>query len=145
WRGGGAWGGALEGFVNRLRGPEDLAGARDDPPLGVQAGVSHQRDERVENLRHAAAEGRRREVQDTLALDLSREPPYLLHQAARRDRPVIEQGLVADVDELEHRTDGDGYWKALRIDASRSGISRNGAAILPTPARRSRPRRRRPE
>src|SRR5262249_22539412 len=100
--------GALEGVVNRLRRTEELVGALDDPPLGVESGVPHQRNERVKDLGHAAAEGRHRKVQDTLAFDLSREPANLIHRVARRDRPVVEQGLVADVDELEHRTERDG-------------------------------------
>ena len=65
--------GALERVVDRLRDVEELILAVDDAPLGVEPGVAHERDERVEDLGHAAAEGRRREVQHAPARERLRE------------------------------------------------------------------------
>src|SRR4029450_5127328 len=41
-------------------------------------------------------------MQHALAFQLGCEPADFLHQAARRDRAVVQQRLVSDVDELEH-------------------------------------------
>ena len=51
--------GALESVVDRLRRREELIGAADDPPFGVETGVAHQGHQRVEDLRDSAAEGSR--------------------------------------------------------------------------------------
>ena len=93
---------ALERVVDRLRDVEELLLAADDPPLDLEARVLHERDERVVDLRDAAAEGGRREVDDALALERLREPADLVHEPARRDRRVVAQRFVTDVDELEH-------------------------------------------
>ena len=74
--------GALQGVVDRLRCRKELVGAADDPPLGLEPGVTHQGDERIEDLRDTAAERSRGEVKDALALELGGEPADLLHQAA---------------------------------------------------------------
>ncbi len=58
---------ALERVVDRLRHIEELVRAVDDPPLRLEPGVGHERDERVVDLGHAAAEGGRGEVQHALA------------------------------------------------------------------------------
>ena len=93
---------ALKRVVDRLRRREELVGALDDAPFDVEARIAHQGDERVVDLGHPAPEGRRGEMQHALALDLRCQPPDLLHQPARGDRPVVQEGLGADVDELEH-------------------------------------------
>ncbi len=93
---------ALEGVVDRLRRREELVAAVDDPPLGVQARVAHQRHERVVDLGHPAAERGRGQVHEPLAREGLRQPADLLHQAAGRDRRVIDERLLSDVDELQH-------------------------------------------
>jgi len=92
---------ALERVVDRLRHVEELVLAVDHLPLGLEPRVAHERDERVEDLGDAAAEGRGREVQDALALERLGERLDLIHDAAARDRRVVGEGLVPDVDRLE--------------------------------------------
>ena len=92
----------LQRVVDRLRDVEELVGAADDPPLCLESGALHQRDQRVVDLRDAAAERGRREVDDALPLERLREPADLVHEPARRDRRVVAQRFVTDVDELEH-------------------------------------------
>ena len=58
---------ALQRVVHHLRRVEELLAAVDHVPLDVEADVLHQRDQRVEDLRDAAAEGGRGQVQDALA------------------------------------------------------------------------------
>jgi hypothetical protein len=94
---------ALQRVVDRLRDREELLGARDDPPLGVEAGVTHQRHERVVDLGHPAAERGRGEMHQPLPAQRLGEPADLLHQPARRDRRVVRERFLADVDELEHQ------------------------------------------
>ena len=93
---------ALEPVVDRLRDVEELVLAADDPPLDLEAGVGHERDERVVDLGDAAAERRRRQVEDALPRERLGEPPDLVHEPAGRDRRVVAERLVADVDEREH-------------------------------------------
>ena len=95
---------ALERVVNRLRHIEELVRAVDDPPLRLEPGVGHQRNERVVDLGDAAAERRCREVQHPLARQRLGQAADLLHQSARRQRRVVAKRLVADVDLLEHRS-----------------------------------------
>ena len=94
---------ALERVVDRLRDAEELVGALDDPPLDVEPRIDHQRDQRVVDLGHAAAERGRREMHDALAAQRLGETVDLLHQAARRQRRIVGEGLVSGVDELEHQ------------------------------------------
>ena len=105
---------ALEGVVDRLRDVEELVLAVDDAPLGVEAGVAHERDERVEDLGDAAAESRRGEMKDALARERLGERLQLLHQPPADDRRVVRQGLVADVYLLKFHG-GAGYRRARRI------------------------------
>ena len=93
---------ALQGVVNRLRDREELVGPGDDPPLDVEAGVFHQRNQCVIDLGDAAAERSRRQVDDPLARERFGEPADLLHQPARRERGVVRDGLMSDVDQLQH-------------------------------------------
>ena len=91
---------ALERVVDRLRDVEELVLAVDDPPLDVKARVAHERHKRVEDLCHAAAEGRRRKVQNALAGEGLRQRADLVHQAASGDRSVVPEMLRPDVDGL---------------------------------------------
>src|SRR5712691_3736937 len=92
---------SLQCVVDRLRDVVELLGAANDPPLGFEAGVLHQRDERVVDLRDAAPERRCGQVDDTLTGERLGEATDLLHQATRGDRRVIRERLVSDVDELQ--------------------------------------------
>ena len=135
---------ALKRVVDRLRDVPELFGALDDPPLGLEAGILHQRDEGVVDLRNTASEGRRREVHDTLPGKRFGQPLDLIHEPTRRDGRVIGERLVSGIDELEH-----GLGALPRDERSRqyspgrasSGLSRNAAAILYRRAgHRTRPR-----
>ena len=92
---------SLQRVVDRLRDVEELLGAPDDPPLDLEARVLHQRDERVVDLGDAAAERGRRQMDDALARERLRQRADLVHQPARRDRRVVGERLVSDVDELQ--------------------------------------------
>ena len=63
---------ALERVVHLLGRVEELLAAVDDVPVGLEADVAHQRDERVEQLAHPAAERGRRDVRDAQALAAAR-------------------------------------------------------------------------
>ena len=73
----------LERVVDRLRDREELVLAVDDPPLDVEADVLHQRDEGVVDLGHAAAERRRRDMDDSLPLERLGETADVVHHPAR--------------------------------------------------------------
>ena len=92
----------LERVVDRLRHVEELVLAVNDPPLRVEAGVAHKRDQRVVDLGDAAAERRRGQMQHALAGERLGQAADLLHQAARGQRRVVAKRLVSDVDVLEH-------------------------------------------
>jgi hypothetical protein len=94
---------ALQRVVDRLRDVEELLLRADDPPFDFEAGALHQRDQRVVDLGDAAAERGCGHVRDPLALERLGETPDLVHQAARRQRRVVGERLVPDVDELQHR------------------------------------------
>ena len=64
--------GALQRVVEELGRVEELLLAEDHVPVGVEADVAHQRHDRVEDLRDAAAEGGGADVQDALALRAAR-------------------------------------------------------------------------
>ena len=68
----------------------------------VEADVLHQRDERVEDLAHAAAERGGGEVHDARALQRLGERADLLDEVAPDDVRVVGERLVADGDGLEH-------------------------------------------
>ena len=63
---------ALQRVVQELGGVEELLLAEDHVPVGVEADVAHQRHDRVEDLRDAAAEGGGADVEDALALRAAR-------------------------------------------------------------------------
>ena len=93
---------ALQRVVHQLRRVEELLAPVDDLPLGVEADVAHQRHERVEDLRHAAAERGRRDVDDAQALERLGERADLL-DSGRPTSACSRRGyLCADVDGLEH-------------------------------------------
>jgi hypothetical protein len=100
--------------VDRLRDVEELGLAVDHTPLGVEACVAHERDDRVEELGYAAAERGCRKVQDALAGKWLGEGPQLLHEAAARDRRVVRECLMADVYLLQLHGGG-GYRRLRRI------------------------------
>ena len=93
---------ALERVVDRLRDVVELLLPLDDAPLGVDPRVDHERDERVLDLGHAAAEGRRREVQHPAALERLGQGSDLFRERPADERVVIGQRLVSDVHAL-HR------------------------------------------
>ena len=93
---------SLKRVVDRLRDVPELLGALDDPPLGLEPGILHQRDQRVVDLRDTASEGRRRQVHDTLPGERLGQPLDLVHEPTRRDGRVVGERLVSGIDELEH-------------------------------------------
>jgi len=93
---------ALERVVDRLRDCEEFVGPGHDPPLDVEADVLHERDQGVVDLGDAAAEGGRRHVDDALADQRLGKPANLVHHSARGERGVVRDGLISDVDALEH-------------------------------------------
>ena len=93
---------ALQRVVHQLGRVEELFAAVDHLPLAVQADVAHQRHERVEDLRDAAAERGRRDVHDALALQRLGQLADFRDQLAPADVRVVGERLVADGDGLEH-------------------------------------------
>ena len=93
---------ALQRVVHHLGRVEELLAPVDHLPLDVEPDVDHQRHERVEDLRDAAAERGRRDVQDALALQRLGELADLVDQGAADDVRVVGEALVADGDGLEH-------------------------------------------
>ena len=85
---------ALERVVHELRGVEELLAAVDDLPLDLEADVAHQRDQRVEDLRHPAAERGGAQVDDALALQRLGELADLLDERATDDVGVVGEALV---------------------------------------------------
>jgi hypothetical protein len=86
---------ALERVVHQLGDVEELLAAQDHPPVHVEPHVPHERDQRVEDLRHAAAEGGGAHVQHALALERAGEVPDLLDQPATHEVGVVGEGPVA--------------------------------------------------
>ena len=80
---------ALERVVEQLRDVEELLAPEDDLPVALEAGVAHQRDQRVEDLGHPAAHRRRAQVQHALAPERLRQRLDLLHERAADQVPVI--------------------------------------------------------
>ena len=95
-------GGALEGVMHQLGGVEELFAAVDDLPLAVEPDIAHQGDERVEDLRDPAAEGGRRDVHDTMALQRLGQLADLRDQLAAADVCVVAERLVRYRYGLEH-------------------------------------------
>ena len=93
---------ALERVVEALRGVVELLAAEHHLPLGLDAHVVHQRDQRVEDLRHAAAERGRGEVQHPQALEVLGELPDLLDERPAGQVGVVGQALVAYGNRLQH-------------------------------------------
>ena len=82
---------ALQRVVDRLCRREERLRPLDDPPFDREPGVLHQRDERVLDLRNAASERRRRELEHTRACERSGELADLVHQPTGRNRRVIRK------------------------------------------------------
>jgi hypothetical protein len=93
----------LERVVHQLRRVEELLASEDDLPVGVDARVAHERDERVEDLRDAASERGRREVEDPQTPQLLGHLADLLDQRPAREVRVVGKRLVPDSDRLKHR------------------------------------------
>src|SRR3954468_12879876 len=85
---------ALERVVHQLRGVEELLAADDHLPFGLDARVTHEGYERVQDLGHAATESGRGKVQDLEALQLLRQLFDLLDQRPADEVRVVSQGLV---------------------------------------------------
>ena len=87
-------GSALERVVHQLGRVEELLAPVDHLPLAVQAHVAHQRHERVEDLRDAAAERGRRDVHDPLALQRLGQLADFGDQLPAADVRVVGERLV---------------------------------------------------
>jgi hypothetical protein len=70
--------------VHELRDVEELLPPDHDVPVGLEPGIAHERDERVEDLGDAAAERRRAYVQDALALEGLGQLVYLVDETVAR-------------------------------------------------------------
>ena len=75
--------------MQELRDVEELLAPEDDVPVRLEAGVAHQRDQRVEDLGDAAAHRGRAQVQHALALQGLGELVDLLDQRAPDQVPVV--------------------------------------------------------
>ena len=93
---------ALERVVHELRRVEELLAPVDHLPLDLEPDVAHQRHERVEDLRHAAAERGRAEVHDAAALQRLGQLADLLDERAADDVGVVGEALVGRARRLEH-------------------------------------------
>ena len=93
---------ALQRVVHQLRRVEELLAAVDHLPLDLEPDVAHQRHERVEDLRDAAAERGGRQVHDAPALQRLGELADLLDERAADDVRVVGEALVGEGDGLEH-------------------------------------------
>ena len=82
--------------MHDLGGVEELLPAVDHLPLAIEPDVDHQRDERVQDLGHAAAERGRRHVQDALSLEPLGALADLVDHRPADDAGVIGEVLVAD-------------------------------------------------
>ena len=87
--------------MHELRGVEELLAPVDDLPLGLEPDVAHERDERVEDLGHAAAERRGTQVDDAAALERAGELADLLDEVAPDDVGVVGEALVGERDGLQ--------------------------------------------
>src|SRR5690606_34866806 len=80
----------------------ELLAADDHLPLGLDPHVAHERDERVEDLRHAPAERGGAEVEDLQPLQPLGELPDLGDERAADEVGVVREALVTDSDRLQH-------------------------------------------
>ena len=94
---------ALERVVHALGHVVELLAAEHHLPLRLDADVVHERDEGVEDLRDAAAEGGGGEVQDPQALEVLGQLADLLHEVLAGQVRVVGEALVAYRYRLEHR------------------------------------------
>jgi len=93
---------ALKRIVDGLRNVEELLLALDDSPFGLEPGVAHDRNERVQNLGDASAERSRRQVQYTQTAD--RSTRRLISSIRPRGQAKrSRQATCARVHELQHR------------------------------------------
>ncbi len=95
--------GALERVVEELGRVEELLFAEDHVPVGVDADVPHQRHDRVEDLRDAAAEGGGADVQDAVSLHRLGQLADALDRLLAGDVGVVGEGLLAEGDFLKHQ------------------------------------------
>ena len=95
--------GALQRVVKELGRVEELFLAEDHVPVRVEPGVAHQRHDRVEDLRDAAAEGGGADVQDALAFERLGQLADPLAQLFAGDVGVVGERLLAEGDFLKHR------------------------------------------
>ena len=84
----------------QLRGVEELLAPEHHLPLRLDAHVAHQRDQRVEDLGDAAAEGGRGEVEHAQALEVLRQLADLLDERPSGQVGVVREALVAYGDRL---------------------------------------------
>ena len=94
---------ALESIMGDLGAFVELLLRHDDPPLGVQADVAHQRHEGVKDLGNAAAERGGVDVEHPGSLEAFRQLPDLLDQRADHHALVVGQKLVAHMDFLQQK------------------------------------------
>ena len=113
---------ALQRVVHQLGRVEELLAAVDHLPLDLEPDVAHQRDERVEDLRDAAAERGRGEVHDAPALQRLGELAHLLDERPADDVRVVGEALGCEGDGLEHRR---------RDDTGKPGASGSAGAGQP--------------
>ena len=113
--------GALQRVVEELGRVEELLLAEDHVPVGVEADVAHQRHDRVEDLRDAAAERGGADVQDALPLERLGQLADPLGQLLAGDVGVVGEGLLAEWD----------FLKQARSSTGRSGWSGERAGGQP--------------
>ena len=87
---------SLQRVVEELGRVEELLLAEDHVPVGVDADVPHQRHDRVEDLRDAAAESGGADVEDALSLELLGESRISPDQLLAGDVGVVREGLLAE-------------------------------------------------
>ena len=93
---------ALQRVVHELRRVEELLAPVDHLPLDLEPDVAHERHERVEDLRDAAAERGGGEVHDAPARQRLGQLAHLLDERAADDVRVVGEALVGEGDGLEH-------------------------------------------
>ncbi len=91
---------------------EELIGAADDLPVGPEADVVHERDQRGEDLGDAAAERGGVDVQDARALEPIGEAQDLL-------RALIADDAAVGLDGLGRRGNGSEHYGAVLCNSFR--------------------------
>ncbi len=94
--------GALQGVVEALGDVEERLRPEHDIPFGLQAGIPHQRYERVQDLGDPATEARRADVQDPLPPQALPEGHYLIVELPADYAAIIGERFVAGVYTLLH-------------------------------------------